>query len=178
MMKVVNSMEKGYIHVYTGNGKGKTTACFGLALRASGAGKRVFIGQFMKGMPDSAFKSFEKIDNIDIKMFGAAQFVGNNPKYTDITKAKEGYEYSLKVLKSNEYDVVILDELNLTFVTELITEEEFNELIDAKPEATELIITGRYAPDFVKEAADLVTEMRDVKHYYRDGVLARRGIDF
>lgn len=171
-------MEKGYIHVYTGNGKGKTTACFGLALRALGAGKKVFIGQFMKGLPDSAFKSFEKLDNIDIEMFGAKSFVGNDPQYFDITKAKEGFERSLSVLKSDEYDVVILDELNLTFVTELITEEQFNELIAAKPERTELIISGRYAPDFIKEAADLVTEMRDVKHYYRDGILARKGIDF
>ncbi|HHT82724.1 MAG TPA: cob(I)yrinic acid a,c-diamide adenosyltransferase [Acholeplasmataceae bacterium] len=171
-------MNKGYIHVYTGNGKGKTTACFGLAIRALGAGKKVFLGQFMKGIKDSAFEILEKLDNLEIKMFGAPTFVGNDPKYTDIEKAKEGYEYSLKVLKSGEYDVVILDELNLCFITELITEEEFHTLIDAKPEHVELIITGRYATNFVKQRADLVTEMRELKHYYHEGVLARRGIDF
>jgi cob(I)alamin adenosyltransferase len=171
-------MNKGYIHVYTGNGKGKTTASFGLAIRALGAGKKVFIGQFMKGIKDSAFEILEKLENLEIKMFGATSFVGNNPKYTDITKAQEGYEYSLNILKSNEYDVVILDELNLCFITELITEEQFNELIAAKPENVELIITGRYATDFVLEKADLVTEMKDKKHYYRDGVLARKVIDF
>ncbi len=171
-------MNKGYIHVYTGNGKGKTTACFGLAIRALGAGKKVFLGQFMKGIKDSAFEILEKLDNLEIKMFGAPTFVGNDPKYTDIEKAKEGYEYSLKVLKSGEYDVVILDELNLCFITELITEEEFHTLIDAKPEHVELIITGRYATNFVKERADLVTEMRELKHYYHEGVLARKGIDF
>lgn len=171
-------MNKGYIHVYTGNGKGKTTACFGLAIRALGAGKKVFLGQFMKGIKDSAFEILEKLDNLEIKMFGAPTFVGNDPKYTDIDKAKEGYEYSLKVLKSGEYDVVILDELNLCFITELITEEEFHTLIDAKPEHVELIITGRYATNFVKQRADLVTEMRELKHYYHEGVLARRGIDF
>jgi cob(I)alamin adenosyltransferase len=171
-------MNKGYIHVYTGNGKGKTTACFGLAIRALGAGKKVFLGQFMKGIKDSAFEILEKLDNLEIKMFGAPTFVGNDPKYTDIEKAKEGYEYSLKVLKSGEYDVVILDELNLCFITELITEEEFHTLIDAKPEHVELIITGRYATNFVKQRADLVTEMRELKHYYHEGVLARKGIDF
>jgi cob(I)alamin adenosyltransferase len=132
----------------------------------------------MKGIKDSAFEILEKLDNLEIKMFGAPTFVGNDPKYTDIEKAKEGYEYSLKVLKSGEYDVVILDELNLCFITELITEEEFHTLIDAKPEHVELIITGRYATNFVKQRADLVTEMRELKHYYHEGVLARKGIDF
>jgi len=171
-------MEKGYIQVYTGNGKGKTTAAFGLAVRALGAGKKVFLGQFMKGIKDSAFKILEKLDNLEIQMFGAPTFVGNEPRYTDIDKAQEGYEYSLKVLKSGECDVVILDELNLCFITELITEEQFHHLIDQKPEHVELIITGRYATDFVKDRADLITEMREHKHYYHEGVLARKGIDF
>ena len=171
-------MNKGYIHVYTGNGKGKTTACFGLAIRALGAGKKVFLGQFMKGIKDSAFKILEKLDNLEIKMFGAPTFVGNDPKYTDIEKAKEGYEYSLKVLKSGEYDVVILDELNLCFITWVNHRRGVSTLIDAKPEHVELIITGRYATNFVKQRADLVTEMRELKHYYHEGVLARKGIDF
>lgn len=171
-------MNEGYIHVYTGNGKGKTTASFGLAIRALGAGKKVFIGQFMKGHRDSSYNIFDNLEDLHAKLFGTNSFVGNVAKDIDKQKAQEGFLYSLEILKSNEYDVVILDELNVCLMIDLISEEQFQQLIANKPLETELIITGRYAPDYVIEAADLVTEMREIKHYYNDGVIAREGIEF
>lgn len=171
-------MEKGYIHVYTGNGKGKTTASMGLAIRALGAGKKVFFVQFMKGLKDSAYKILEKLDNITITSFGGTDFVGNDPKESDRQFAQEGFKFALKALKKGEYDVYILDEINICLMIELINEEQFQELIKAKPKSAELIFTGRYAPKYAIEAADLVTEMREIKHYYHQGVLARKGIDF
>lgn len=171
-------MDKGYIQVYTGNGKGKTTASMGLAVRALGDGKVVFFGQFMKGHKDSAYKILESLDNITMHLFGGKAFVGNNPKESDKIMAKEGIELSIQELASGKYDVFILDEINVSLMIELITKEQFDRLIKSKPEHTELILTGRYAPDFVIEVADLVTEMREVKHYYNEGVIARKGIEF
>lgn len=171
-------MEKGYIQVYTGNGKGKTTASMGLATRALGDGRKVFFGQFMKGHKDSAYNIFENIDAITLHLFGGKAFVGNNPKESDKIMAQEGIKLSIEELKSGKYDVFILDEINVALMIELISKEQFDELIKSKPEHTELILTGRYAPNYVIEVADLVTDMREIKHYYNDGVIARKGIEF
>ncbi|MGD2093672.1 MAG: cob(I)yrinic acid a,c-diamide adenosyltransferase [Phycisphaerales bacterium] len=170
--------EKGYIHVYTGNGKGKTTAAFGLALRAAGAGMRVYIAQFVKGMAYSETAAFARFDDlITIEQFGRGCFIRNNPTQEDLAAARNGLEQTRMVIASCAWDVVILDEANIAVLFGLLAVEDLINLIDIKPPSVELIITGRHANQRVIERADLVTEMREVKHYYSQGVQARIGIE-
>lgn len=170
--------QQGYVQVYTGNGKGKTTAAFGLALRAAGAGLHVYIGQFIKGNEYSEIKAFQRFDDlITLKQFGRGCFIRNEPVPEDIHAAKEGLEEIRKILNSGKYKVVILDEVNIATYYELIAIDELLDLIDAKPDDVELIITGRNADNRILERADLVTEMREIKHYYANGILAREGIE-
>ena len=171
-------MEKGYIHVYTGDGKGKTTAALGLALRAAGAGFKVWIGQFVKGSEYSehtALKRFE--DLITIKQFGRSCFIEKKPDPEDSKIARKGLEEAKKIIVSGEYQMVILDEACIALHFNLFTVEELLDSIIKKPQHVELIITGRNAPQKLIEAADLVSEMREVKHYYTKGVQARKGIE-
>lgn len=171
-------MERGYVHVYTGDGKGKTTAALGLALRAAGAGFKVWIGQFVKGSEYSehtALKRFE--DLITIKQFGRSCFIKSEPEPEDIKVARKGLEEAGKIIVSGEYQMVILDEACIALHFNLFTTEELLGIIDKKLQNVELIITGRNAPREVIDAADLVTEMREVKHYYSKGVQARKGIE-
>ncbi|HSH35407.1 cob(I)yrinic acid a,c-diamide adenosyltransferase [Schnuerera sp.] len=170
-------MEKGYIQVYTGNGKGKTTAALGLAIRAICAGKKVFFGQFIKGMDYSELKSVEYIPNFKIEQFGRDCFIYNEPTEEDIKLAKEGLEKCRKILKEGKYDIVVLDELNIAVYFKLFTSEEVIEILKEKASHVEVIITGRYAEDNIVELADLVTEMKEIKHYYNEGVEARKGIE-
>ena len=177
-------MEKGYLQIYTGNGKGKTTAAFGLAVRALCAGKNVFIGQFVKSMKynetkiaklfDSAENDFGKIE---IRQYGRGCFIGRNPEDTDKALAAAGLAECAQSLKDGKWDVVILDELNIALHFGLIGEDEVRKALSARNPQTEIIITGRYAPQWLIDAADLVTEMQEVNHYYRNGVLSRNGID-
>jgi cob(I)alamin adenosyltransferase len=170
--------KRGYIHVYTGDGKGKTTAAFGLALRAAGAGLRVFIGQFVKGMQYSELRAIGRLAGlITVKQYGRRCFIREKPDEQDIARARRGLEEVRHVLASGEYSVVILDEANIAAHFGLISVEELLGLMEAKPEGVELVITGRNADPRVVERADLVTEMREVKHYYREGVEARDGIE-
>ncbi len=169
--------DRGYIQVYTGNGKGKTTAAIGLAVRAVGAGLKVLFAQFVKGQYYSEHKTLAKLENLTIKQFGREGFIHSKPSQEDIDLAREGYNYILSVFEENKYDVVILDEANIAVFFSLFSADELVALMDAKPENTELIITGRYAPDKVMEKADLVTEMKEIKHYYQKNVLARTGIE-
>lgn len=171
-------MDKGYIHVYTGNGKGKTTAAFGLALRALCAGKKVFIGQFVKGMEYSELKIVDYFKNVEIHQFGRGCFIRNQPSKEDYEAARLGLCKSKGAMLSNQYDVIVLDEINIALFFGLVTLEEVLDLIKLKPEKTELILTGRYAPKEIIECADLVTEMKEVKHYYTKGVMARKGIEY
>ena len=171
-------MEKGYIHVYTGDGKGKTTAAFGLALRAAGAGLKVWIAQFVKGQEyseHSALKRFE--DLITIKQFGRSCFIQSAPEPEDIQHARAGLEEAGKVIASGEYQVVILDEACIAIYFKLFTTEELLNVINKKPTNLEIIITGRNASSELIDAADLVTEMKEIKHYYNNGVAARKGIE-
>lgn len=170
-------MEKGYVQVYTGNGKGKTTAAFGLCLRAVCAGKKVFIGQFVKGMEYSELNAANILPNFEIEQFGRGCFIRNEPSLEDIEAAKKGLEKCKKIISSGEYDVVVLDEINIAMFFKLISVEEVLELIRQKSDKTELILTGRYAPQEIIDAADLVTEMKEIKHYYTKGVMARKGIE-
>ena len=171
-------MEKGYVHVYTGDGKGKTTAAFGLALRAAGAGLKVWIGQFVKGCEYSehgALRRFE--DLVTIKQFGRSCFIKSEPEPEDIKLARKGLEEAGKVIASGKYRVVILDEACIAVHFNLFTVEELLKVIEKKPPDIEIIITGRNAPSELIDAADLVTEMREIKHYYTKGVRARKGIE-
>ena len=169
--------DRGYIQVYTGNGKGKTTAAIGLAIRAVGAGLKVLFAQFVKGQYYSEHKTLSKLDNLTIKQFGREGFIHSEPAKEDIEAARRGYNFILDVFKKDEYDVVILDEANIAVFFKLFSEDELVALMDKKPQNTELIITGRYATEKVMEKADLVTEMREIKHYYQKNVLARTGIE-
>lgn len=169
---------EGYVQVYTGNGKGKTTAAFGLALRAAGAGFRVFIAQFVKGMQYSEHKAMERFsDLITFKQYGRDCFINQAPTDEDITAARKGYDDVTEVLRSAEYPLVILDEANIAVYYDLISAQDLIALIEMKPENVELVITGRYADPMVLERADLVTEMLEIKHYYHQGVMARKGIE-
>ena len=169
---------KGYVQVYTGDGKGKTTAAFGLALRAFGAGLDVYIAQFVKGMDYSEQVSLEKLsEHITLKQYGRDCFIKKEPEEADIQAAREGLKEVKEIMNSGKYQVVILDEANIATFYELFSVEELLDLIRNKPKDIELVITGRRADPRVIEAADLVTEMKEIKHYYHNGVVARDGIE-
>ncbi len=169
---------KGYIQVYTGNGKGKTTAAFGLALRAAGAGFRVYIAQFVKGMHYSEINSLAKLSEfITIKQYGRDCFIFGEPEKEDIQAAQEGLREVREIMRSGKYQMIILDEANIATYYNLFSVDELLDFIRAKPEEVELIITGRKADPRVIEEADLVTEMKEIKHYYQKGVQARDGIE-
>ena len=170
-------MEKGYIHVYTGNGKGKTTAALGLSLRAICAGKKVFFGQFLKGQHYSELNAEKYLPSFDIEQFGGECFVGENPCQDDNKDAHNGLDKMKEVLISGKYDVVVFDEINIALYFKLLSVEEVLKVLALKPDETEVILTGRYAPDEIIEKADLVTEMKEIKHYYDQGVSAREGIE-
>lgn len=170
---------KGYIHVYTGNGKGKTTAALGLALRAVGAGKKVFFAQFVKGKIYSEIAAVNRyIPEITVKQYGRGCFIMNEPTLEDIQAAKEGLEEVRAVIRSEQYDVVVLDEATIALHYKLFSVEELIAVLQEKPEETEIVITGRYAPGELIRLADLVTEMKEIKHYYTKGIPARKGIEY
>jgi cob(I)alamin adenosyltransferase len=170
-------MEKGYIQIYTGNGKGKTTAALGLSLRAICAGKKVFFGQFLKGMDYSELDAVKFLPNFTIEQFGNASFIYSKPSKSDIEAAGAGLKRCSEILKSGEYDVVVLDEINIAVFFELFTAEQVLEALKHRAENIEVIMTGRYADEKLIEVADLVTEMKEIKHYYTQGVMARKGIE-
>ncbi len=170
---------KGYIQIYTGNGKGKTTAAIGLSVRAVGAGKKVFFAQFVKGRIYSEVKAIQSLlPSITMKQYGLEFFINKNPTQADIDKAREGFSEVSEVIASGQYDMVVLDEANIAIYYHLFTVEELIGVLKKKPDETEIIITGRYAPLELIEFADLVTEMQEIKHYYSQSVEARVGIEF
>jgi len=171
---------EGYIQVYTGNGKGKTTASLGLAFRAAGHGLKTYIGQFMKGQRYGELEAVKLTKPyITIEQYGQPGWVHAHrpPKEDDIQLAREGLRKAREAMQSGEYDIIVLDEITTAYYFKLISLEDMLELVRSKPEDVELIFTGRYAPQELIEAADLVTEMREVKHYYQKGVRARDGIE-
>lgn len=176
-------MEKGYVHIYTGNGKGKTTAAFGLAVRAACSGKNVFIGQFVKSMKynetkiEKLFDGSNGFGKIEIHQYGSGCFIDRNPAELDVKLAEEGLAACAKELTSGKWDVVILDELTIALYFNLLQRKAVETVINSKAENTEVAITGRYAPDWLIEKADLVTDMQEIKHYYTQGILSRDGID-
>jgi cob(I)alamin adenosyltransferase len=173
-------MEKGLIQVYTGNGKGKTTAALGLALRAVGHGLKVLVIEFMKGkMRYGELESAKKLSpHLTIKPVGRDTFVSkSHPDPADIESAQEGFALAKKAIENEEYDVVILDEINMAVDYGLIVLSDLLQLIDSKPTSVELVLTGRNAKPEIIEKADLVTEMVERKHYYSKGISARKGIE-
>lgn len=170
-------MEKGYIHIYTGNGKGKTTAALGLSLRAVCAGKKVYFGQFVKGMKYSELDAVNILPNFEVHQFGRNCFIYNDPTEEDIKVAREGLKVVEKVLTEGKYDIVVLDELNIALYYRLFDVKDVLDILAKRDPKIEVIITGRYAPDELIEIADLVTEMKEIKHYYKQGVMARKGIE-
>jgi cob(I)alamin adenosyltransferase len=168
----------GMIHLYTGNGKGKTTAALGLAIRAAGAGKKVFIGQFVKGMYYSEMKALKRFSEINLFQFGLDCFIVNKPTQKDIDAARIGLAETEMAMASSEYDMYILDEVCIAIHYDLFTVEELKNVLRLKPENAELVLTGRYASDELYKIADLITEMNEVKHYFHYGIQARKGIEF
>jgi cob(I)alamin adenosyltransferase len=168
----------GYVQVYTGNGKGKTTAALGLTLRAVGAGLRVYIGQFIKNSNCSEVTYIsENLPAVTIEQYGQGFFIKQEPTEEDIRLADEGIRKLHDAMTSGKYDVVIADEANCAVTAKLFSVDKLLELIDEKPESVELIFTGRGADQQLIDRADLVTEMKAVKHYYDNGVTARKGIE-
>jgi len=173
-------LERGMIQVYTGNGKGKTTAALGLALRAAGRKLRVCMVQFMKGGgPYGEHLAAELLaPYLTIIPFGREGWVNReDPDPEDRLIAIKALNYGAEALRSGSYDMVILDEVNGAIAFELLTVEELLDLIRSKPEKVELVLTGRNADQRIIDIADLVTEMREIKHYYKAGVPARIGIE-
>jgi cob(I)alamin adenosyltransferase len=169
---------QGYVQVYTGDGKGKTTAALGLSLRAAGSGLKVFIGQFVKQGDYSEIKALSRFsDQITVEQFGQGRFIMGKPDPEDIALSQKGLARIKEILSTGEFQVIILDEANVAVKIGLISEIDIESLILAKPPEVELIITGRGATDRIMALADLVTEMRMIKHYYEKGVTARTGIE-
>jgi len=171
---------KGYIHVYTGDGKGKTSAALGLVLRAAGHGLKSIVIQFMKGdIKYGELEAAKKFNGlVTIKQMGRASFVNkNNPDPKDIQMARDAVGFAKEILKNGDYDIVVLDEINVAADFKLISIGDVLELCRLKQTQVELLLTGRSAAQEVIAAADLVTEMKCIKHYYEQGVEARRGIE-
>jgi cob(I)alamin adenosyltransferase len=171
--------DTGYVHVYTGDGKGKTTAAIGLAVRAAGHDRWTYIGQFMKGQEYGELAALEHLPQVTIEQYGDQGCIRKEevtPKH--IADAGSGLERARVALLSGRHDIVVLDEVNVALWFGLLEEEAVLELLEARPADVELVLTGRRAPQTILDRADLVTEMREVKHYYTDGVLARKGIEY
>ncbi|MBN1322333.1 MAG: cob(I)yrinic acid a,c-diamide adenosyltransferase [Thermoleophilia bacterium] len=171
-------LQRGYVQIYTGDGKGKTTAAIGLAVRAAGAGLRVFIAQFIKEGRYSEIQALECFgEKITCRQYGRGRWIRGRASEDDALLARRGLDDVRSILTSGEYQVVILDEALLAAWMRMLDVDELLDLIDLKPGPVELVLTGRRADPRLVERADLVTEMREVKHYYRQGVRAREGIE-
>lgn len=166
-----------YLHVYTGEGKGKTTAALGLALRALGAGKKVHMLQFIKGMAYSEIKILSDISGFSSELLGRACFIDKKPDTRDIYLAQKGLDKVKTYLEEQSFDLLILDEITMALYFGLVELPRLLEILE-KRKNTEVICTGRYAPLPLIKKADLVSEIREIKHYYTKGVLARKGIEF
>jgi cob(I)alamin adenosyltransferase len=176
----------GLIHVYTGDGKGKTTAALGLALRAAGHGWHTYIGQFMKGqdygeLPAAALLGTDPAGRplLTIEQYGKPTFIHvDQATQEDVRLARAGLARACQAMLSGHYQIVVLDEINVALYFKLLTVSDVIELIDQKPGPVELVLTGRRVPDAILERADYVTVMQESRHPYQHGVPARKGIEF
>lgn len=179
----MDRLERGYVQVYTGNGKGKTTAAVGQAVRAVGNGLKVYMLQFLKTEPTGELEVAKLIgDRFQIFRFESNKgfFWNLNEEEKKILKSEidSAYNFAMDVIKNSSCDVFILDEIMGVLSNKLLTEEQVIELIDKKAINMELILTGRNVPDSIKDKADLVTEMKEIKHYMAKGVYVRKGIEY
>jgi cob(I)alamin adenosyltransferase len=175
-----NKLTQGYIQVYTGKGKGKSTAAIGQAVRAAGFGLKTYIAQFMKEFPYNELNSLKHLKEwIKIEQFCGDDFVYKKelPGKIEMDKAQRGLAIAKAKMLSGKYDIIILDEVCVSIYFGLFSDEEILTFIKQKPADVELILTGRYCPDKIMDKADLVTEMTEVKHYYQEGVASRKGIE-
>ena len=173
-------LSKGYIQIYTGNGKGKTTAALGQALRAAGNDLKTFVVMFMKDFPYGELSGLKLMRKwIRLEQYGNDRFVFRKqaPDENDFQAATLAFAQARRAMLSNNYDLVILDEVCVAIYYSLVKTEDILSLMAEKPETVELILTGRYCPPELIEKADLVTEMQEIKHYYQKGVVARKGIE-
>lgn len=173
-------MEKGYVQVYTGDGKGKTTAAMGLIVRALGAGLKALFIQFMKGFEYSEIKFLQNITSaarLEIRQYGTGRFITGKADKEQIEAGAKGLQEAAAALQSGQYDLVVLDEANMAVYFELFSVDDLIKAIQNRAPGVEVIITGRRADPKLIEVADLVTEMREIKHYYTQGVMARQGIE-
>ncbi|MBF0590793.1 MAG: cob(I)yrinic acid a,c-diamide adenosyltransferase [Nitrospirae bacterium] len=171
-------MFNGYVQVYTGNGKGKTTAAVGLAVRAAGCGMRVFFAQFIKSLYSGELHCLQRLDGlIDVQQYGKG-FVRGAPMAEDIEAAQRGLHQAQAAVLSTDYQVVILDEINVALTLGLLELQDVVTLIQNRPQDVELILTGRGAHQRLIELADLVTEFKEIKHYFTKGITARQGIEY
>jgi len=176
----MNKSQQRFIQIYTGNGKGKTTAAIGQAVRAAGHGLKTFIIMFMKDHPYGELKILEELKEfITVERLGNDAFVFRKepPSQDDLDTAQAGLTRAREIIQGGEYDIVILDEICVTTYFKLLTPEDVIPLLKEKPDGVELILTGRYCPEAWLELADLVTEMKEIKHYYQKGVIARDGFE-
>lgn len=173
----MRQMKKGFVHIYTGNGKGKTTAAFGLAIRAAGAGLRVSIQQFIKGRPHSEVKAISDIKGIKVKQCGKGCFIKGPPRITDCDCAESGLHDAALDMLSGKFDLVILDEINVAMDLGLLKTEDVIRIVKRKPVGLELVLTGRRCPKKIYRYADYISDIREIKHPYRNGVPARKGIE-
>ncbi len=173
-------LEKGLVQVYTGNGKGKTSAALGLALRAIGRDLRVYVIQFIKGGFDyGELHVVGNLPNFTLKTFGRGRFITSKPpEEEDVKLANEALKLAKETVHSGQYDIVILDEVNVAIHLKLINLQDVVEIINKKPEKVEVILTGRDAAETIIELADLVTEFREIKHPFNKGYQARKGIEY
>jgi len=176
----MSKLKEGFVQVYTGNGKGKTTAALGLAVRAAGFGLKTYIAQFMKEFPYSEINSLKYLAKwITIEQFGGDEFVYKKkpPSKNEIRKIMSGLNAAKEKMLCGKYDIIILDEACVSIYFKLIRIDEILNFIKLKPSGVEIVITGRYCPQEIIDAADLVTEMKEIKHYYEKGILSRQGIE-
>ncbi|HPQ44700.1 MAG TPA: cob(I)yrinic acid a,c-diamide adenosyltransferase [Syntrophales bacterium] len=178
--KETKNKERGLVMVLTGNGKGKTTSALGQALRAVGHGCTVYMIQFMKGKKYGEVLAAEKyLPNMTIEQYGLDSFVmRDNPAPVDVELARDGFERAREIIASNAYDMVILDEMNVVLDFKLVPLDNVLNMITTKPEGLTLILTGRYAPPEIVEMADMVSEIREIKHHYASGIKSRAGIEY
>ena len=173
-------VETGLVQVFTGNGKGKTTAALGTVLRALGHGLRVFIAVFMKGdYPYGEWVSLSRLENVDIARFGSENFIDpENVKPEEKESARQALATAREAMLSGNYNLIVLDEVNIAVSWKLISLDEVIQLIRDKPETVELILTGRYADKELLKIANLVTEMQNIKHPFEQGIKARKGFEY
>jgi len=171
-------LTKGYVQLYTGDGKGKTTAALGLALRASGWGLRTYIGQFMKGQRYGEMEALRDHSLITLEQYGDPRCIRREEVTPEhVAQAHQGLHRAREAMLSGDYDLVVLDEVNVSIWFGVLETEDVLAFLDERPEYVEVVLTGRRAPQALIDRADLVTEMREVKHYYQKGVVARAGIE-